>query len=52
MGIPESVSSVSRQTPLFGRWFHPIYTSDSAQDLEDLAGHEPGVHRETLWLLD
>jgi hypothetical protein len=22
------------------------------RDLEDLAGHEPGIHRETLWLLD
>ncbi len=47
-----SVNQVPRRTPLYGSWYHPIYISDSAQSLEDLTGHEPGVHRETHWLLD
>lgn len=47
-----SVNQVPRRSPLYGSWYHPIYSSDFSQDLEDLEGHEPGVHRETHWLLD
>ena len=47
-----SVIQVPRRTPLYGSKHHPIYMSDVSQNRAELEGHEPGVYRETHWLLD